>query len=310
MAIDPPYRLDPLQNVVDVKWGDDRYLVLGLFITCSPTIEFQRLKFQFFSTDLAVNPGTAFGATTGIEWPWFATQFRWVWTSQQIEAEDWNGTQWTTIKDTPSDPIKPSAITVYSSKAVPSGPVSCTVTGLPSLPITVSISAGASQAAAHGPANNLFWPRPRWAPITGGDVLTDEGKRIFIPGSSTISFKNSTSSTISMRGISMGAAHGVTFAPEMVGVVQMYQTPYLVGFRDEGGPVIVSPGIIEDNLTTFGALNVSIGGIKATSTDGKRQWNAIGSALEQSPTWTSASLFAGTTGAVYVLCEKQQSGAP
>ncbi len=22
MAIDPPYRLDPLQNVVDVKWGD------------------------------------------------------------------------------------------------------------------------------------------------------------------------------------------------------------------------------------------------------------------------------------------------
>ncbi len=230
MAVDPPYRLDPLQNIVDVKWGDDRYLVLTLFITCNPTIEFQRFHFTFFQTDLAVNPGTVFGATTGVEWPWFVTQFRWVWVSQQIEAQDWNGTEWTTIQDTPADAIKSSNITTLSAKGVRSGSVTCTITGLPSLPITNSVG-GVSQAAAHGPTNASFWPRPRWASITGASILTDEGKPIFIPGSSTINFKTASIATLRMRGIAMGSAFGVTFAPEMVGVVQMYQTPYLVGFR-------------------------------------------------------------------------------
>lgn len=310
MSIDPPWRLDPLQTITDVHWQeDDRYIVIALDIEPSPTIDFQRTHFTRYKTNIDTTPGPNPGDTTGVEWIWFVTEFRWVWASQAIIAENFSGGVWTSIEYGTGPPVSGlSNVETIAADGVSSGRGrSVTLSGLPSLPVDQSVG-NAEQCAAVGPGNNAYWPNARWAPVTGGPVLTDAGDPINVPGFSNTPFKTGTSVSIRMRGVPMIGPHGQAplSLPWHVGLNFQYATPWFVGFQPEGGPYIASSGVHEDDLSTFGEFEIDTSSIVATAVNIPKTWRAVGCALAQGDPWESGGAAAsGRPGIMYVLLDSE-----
>lgn len=247
MAIDPPYRLDPLQNVVNVKWGALKYLTCALEINPSPTIAFQQQSLAVYNTDRdgLVPPPVSFP---------LITQFRWVWRSQAIRLTapytgPLFGGSWAAAADAVANPIgvwRLRLVEPTPSNPSPDPPViwESTATearidsGDPGLPLTTGAAAGALSAIGSAPTS--FWPQGLWDKPTGSNVSIDIGSLTSIPiespdaddwgdgvqRSADNRYKSASSVTIRLRAWTMAETSlpGFGFVPEG-GWVQLDQEP-------------------------------------------------------------------------------------
>lgn len=275
-GFDPPWRLDPLQEIVNVHWKDEdeeNSFVFLLLVQRLATLDFQN----------SPRPGTgsiAFWRMPHnyqiVEGDWtHLTAFRYTWQSQQpintgtIANPVWEDESQRHPIEWSTNPINEWA-------------------GLPNLPMTI-VAGGVYAGVESGGLGSLalrWHPQAQWRQPEG-DIVAGED---MVGPSDDIPFRRGTSVTIRMLGIASGQPDNMGLNPEGSPV------PNPIPFGQFPAPEAYSVEFAEQ---TFNLSGVTITSPKGTV------WKPVAVAVHQ-PTEVSPinQPHLGSTGTVYVLCKK------
>jgi hypothetical protein len=263
MAINPPYRFDPLQNVVNVSWFAADYLTVTMEIDRSPTLDFQRTMFARQTTDTT--------QVLPLPFPLFPeiTVFRWIWRRQSIiligpYSGPSIGGQWTECKDAEETAFGQAQ---YANAGGSFAPLENDVAafrfeGIPELPIEDGGASGALSAI--GSVRTRFWPAALWDNLSGAVYVDpDRPSTDLPPAPNSKPFRVASSATIRLW--------AWTHADE----------PFL-GFVPEGGwikgPLVPT---VPEPTESFSPYTVDMSALRIWRNG--RAWRYVAAALDQQP---------------------------
>jgi hypothetical protein len=293
-SIDPPWRLDPLQEIINVHWKDEAEgWIFPINIVSRASLGFHqtgRDGFQFFAPmghEYRRNDGTGLpghGSLTGMI-NTYLTGFTYMWSTQTPEMEFGSFGPW--IDRSANHPIPIGFVdvdTVY--------------TGLPSLPQERPVAGVqyVGTAVVSGANSTNYAPTAQWEDPTGEQLLDEPLAPNNIP------WRRGTSATIRMIGVAASAS-GLSFdyefgiAPDGTEAIIPAEE---MGFTGPGAGLVTNSG---EYPATFEELEISLAGVTVTKDGVIYKPVAVSHQPGSRPTVAGGHLMPPRTGIIWVLCK-------